>query len=210
MSAPRFSLNAFLLVMLLAAAMVFFITVTVTDLADRTAINTFSPIEGTELAVRYSSLEPNGIYRGSENVNTLLLKGNFGTDWGAAAEGDTLYLNEYDETDFGIMLCDVVRVRIPDMQKTVLLHNAVLRGRCASGELVCTAGVLLPSNNPEDNALCMLWQLTDDSIQTGSGHEDVLFLDPQTGRIVYETTCDPAETDFDAHFLSRTLEEVRG
>lgn len=210
MPAPKFSLNAFLLVVLLAAAMVFFITVTVTDLADRTAVNTFSPIEGTELAVRYSSLEPNGIYRGSENVNTLLLKGNFGTDWGAAAEGDAVYLNEYDETDLGVMLCSVVRVQVPDMQKTVLLRNAVLRGRCASGELVCTCGLMLPSNNPEDSALCMLWRLTDSSVRSGGEPERVLFLDPQTGQAVYETACDAAEQDFDARFLSRTLEEVRG
>ena len=77
MESPKFSFNAFLLVVIIFSALLFFVTVKVMDIADRTPVNSFTPIEGTELAVRYSSLEPNGIYTGTENVNTLLLEGNF-------------------------------------------------------------------------------------------------------------------------------------
>lgn len=204
----KFSLNAFLLVVLIVAALTFFITVKVVDLADRSGLNTFTPIEGTDVAVHYSSLEPNGLYRGTENVHTLLLEGNFGTDWGAAAAGDRLYLNSYDSTDLGVVLCDVVTVDLNTMQKTVLLKNAVLRGRCASGELVCMSGEMLEANTPSENALVMLYAISDATLEPDG--TTVAFLDPETGKVVYETA-DTTDSDeaFEAQYLARTLEEVR-
>lgn len=204
----KFSLNAFLLVVLIIAALTFFITVKVVDLADRSGLNTFDPIEGTDVAVHYSSLEPNGLYRGTENVHTLLLEGNFGTDWGAAAEGDMLYLNRYDSTDLGVVLCDVVTVDLNTMEETVLLKNAVLRGRCASGELVCMCGEMLEANAPDENALCMLYAVSDPTLRSDGA--TVVFLDPETGKVVYETA-DATDSDeaFEAQYLARTLEEVR-
>lgn len=208
MDSPKFSLNAFLLVFILFSALLFFFTVKVMDIADRTPVNSFTPIEGTELSVRYSSLEPNGICSGTENVNTLLLKGNFGTDWGAAAIGDRLYLNHYRTTDLGVLLSDVVCVDTDTFQETVLLRNAVLRGRCASGELVCLGGVLLSANYPEDNALCRLYSLTDGNLLTDGA--TVFYLDPDSGEPLYTLRDDMAGEDFETRFLDRTLAEVRG
>ncbi len=208
MDSPKFSLNAFLLVFILFSALLFFVTVKVMDIADRTPVNSFTPIEGTELAVRYSSLEPNGICSGSENVNTLLLEGNFGTDWGAAAIGDRLYLNHYRTTDLGVLLSDVVCVDTDTFQETILLRNAVLRGRCASGELVCLGGVLLSANYPEENALCRLYSLTDGNLSNDGAK--VFYLDPESGELLYELRDDMAGEDFETRFLSRTLAEVRG
>lgn len=208
MESPKFSFNAFLLVVIIFSALLFFVTVKVMDIADRTPVNSFTPIEGTKLAVRYSSLEPNGIYTGTENVNTLLLEGNFGTDWGAAAIGSKLYLNHYRTTDLGVLLSDVVCVDADTLQETVLLRDAVLRGRCASGELVCLSGVLLSANYPEENALCRLYSLTDTAL-TQSGAK-VCYLDPDSGQLLFELQDDTAGADFEARFLERTLAEVRG
>ena len=209
MRESKFTLNAFLLVVIIFSALAFFVTVKLTAMADRTPINSFSPIEGTELAVRYSSLEPNGIYRGSENVNTLVLEGNFGTDWGAAAVGDRLYLNAYRSTDLGILLSDVVCVDLRTFQKEVLLQNAILRGRCASGELVCLRGAMLPANHPQNNALCRLYSLTDTTLSP-EGDAMVVYLDPDTGRILYEVRDDTAQGgDFETRYLGRTLQEVQ-
>ena len=209
MESPKFSLNAFILVVILFSALTFFVTVKLTGMADRTPVNQFTPIEGTELSIRYSSLEENGIYSGSENVNTLLLAGNFGTDWGAAAVDAQLYLNEYRTTDLGVMLCDVVRVDTESFEKTVLLRNAILRGRCASGELVCVNGALLPANLPEQNALCRLYCCTDAGISPSAEQAAVLYLDPATGAVL-GTVPDPnAMGDgFEARYLDRTRGEV--
>jgi hypothetical protein len=54
------------------AAIAFFFTIKMVDLADRFPVNEFFPIEDTEYAVKYSSLEPNGIYRGTENASSLV------------------------------------------------------------------------------------------------------------------------------------------
>ena len=209
MRESKFTLNAFLLVVLIFSALTFFVTVKLTGMADRTPVNTFTPIEGTELSVRYSSLEPNGLYRGSENVNTLVLEGNFGTDWGAAAVGSRLYLNEYRSTDLGVLLSNVVCVDMESLHKEILLRNAILRGRCASGELVCQCGAMLPANCPQDNALCRLYTLTAPSL-SADGSATVVYLDPESGQVLLELQDETTqEEDFAAQYLERTLEEVR-
>ena len=140
-------------------------------------------------------------------MNTLVLEGNFGTDWGAAAVGSRLYLNEYRSTDLGVLLSNVVCVDMESLHKEILLRNAILRGRCASGELVCVRGVFLPANKPESNILCAFYALTAPAMNDGA---EVLFLDPATGEIVYSVKDDGAMTDaFEARYLERTLEEVR-
>ena len=211
MRESKFTMNAFLLVVIIFSAFIFFITVKVMGMAaDRRAVNTFTPIEGTEFLVHYSSLEPNGIYTGNENIHELKLEGNFGVDWGAAAVGDQLYLNAYRSTDLGILLSDVVRVDTNTFRKEVLLKNAILRGRCASGELVCLSGVMLPANRPEDNALCRLYALTDAELSPDGNGAKVVYLDPETGDVLYEVQDDTAAgDDFEARYLNRSLEEVR-
>ena len=208
MESPKFSLNAFLLIVIIFSALTFFVTVKLTGMADRTPVNQFVPIEGTELSIRYSSLEPDGIYSGSETVNTLLLEGTYGTDWGAAAVENQLYLNEYRATDLGVLLCDVVRVDTDTFEKTILLHDAILRGRCASGQLVCVTGAMLPANLPEENALCRLY-CTDSGVSPSAEHAAVLYLDPATGSVLGSVQDPNAMGEgFEARYLDRAMEEV--
>ena len=61
----KFSFNAFLLVVLIFTALTLFITVIISHMADRTPVNDFYPIDGTEYMVHYSNLEPDGIYSGT-------------------------------------------------------------------------------------------------------------------------------------------------
>ena len=210
MREPKFSFNAFLLVVLIFTALTLFITVIISHMADRTPVNDFYPIDGTEYMVHYSNLEPDGIYSGTENIHDLLVKGTFGYDWGAAVEGSTLYINEYNASDLGVTLCDLVRVDLNSFRRELLLRDTILRGRCASGELVCVRDTLLPSNRPDTNALCAFYAMTSARLVPGSDRAEVLFLDPQTGEIVFSVRDDDALSDFDARYLARTLEEVRG
>ena len=209
MESPKFSLNAFLLIVIIFSALTFFVTVKLTGMADRTPVNQFVPIEGKELSIRYSSLEPDGIYSGSETVNTLLLEGTYGTDWGAAAVENQLYLNEYRATDLGVLLCDVVRVDTDTFEKTILLHDAILRGRCASGQLVCVTGAMLPANLPEENALCRLYCCAGADVSPTSEHAAVVYLDPDSGAVLGSVP-DPGamSAGFEARYLSRAMEEV--
>ena len=207
MRSPKLSVNALLLVLLIFGGFTFFITVFIVRMADRSGVNTFNPVEGTDYAIRYSSLEPNGLYQGNEVVNSLVVKGNFGFDWGAALEGERLYLNEYKTSNMGVMHSNLVRVDLTTKQKETLLTDAILRGKCASGELVCVRGVLLPANKPESNILCKFYALAAPGLHDGA---EVLFLDPAIGEIVYRVRDDEAMSNaFEARYLKRTLEEVR-
>ena len=207
MRSPKLSVNALLLILLIFGGFTFFITLFIVRMADRSGVNTFNPVEGTDYAIRYSSLEPNGLYQGNEVVNSLVVKGNFGFDWGAALEGERLYLNEYNTSNVGVMHSDLVRVDLTTKRKETLLTDAILRGKCASGELVCVRGVLLPANEPESNILCKFYALAAPGLRGGA---EVLFLDPTTGEIVYSVRDDGAMTEaFEARYLQRTLEEVR-
>lgn len=208
MRSPKLTVNAYLLILLIFGGFTYFITVFVLPMADRSGINTFNRIEDTDYAIHYSSLEPNGLYQGNENVHSLVVEGDFGFDWGAALEGERLYLNEYTSSDLGVMRSDLVRVDLESKEKERLLSDAILRGRCASGELVCVRGVLLPANQPESNVLCRFYGLTAPGVHDGA---EVLFLNPDTGEIVYTVRDEEAMGDqFEARYLLRTLEEVRG
>ena len=207
MRSPKLSVNTLLLILLIFGGFTFFITLFIVRMADRSGINTFNPVEGTDYAIRYSSLEPNGLYQGNEVVNSLVVKGNFGFDWGAALEGERLYLNEYKTSNMGVMHSDLVCVDLTAKRKETLLTDAILRGKCASGELVCVRGVLLPANKPESNILCKFYALAAPGLHDGA---EVLFLDPATGEIVYRVRDDEAMSNaFEARYLQRTLEEVR-
>ena len=210
MREAKFTLNALLLVILIISAIFFFFSIKMIDMADQSAVNDYYPIEGSKYSVRYSSIKPNGIYVGDKITGTLCLEGRFGYGWGAAAEGDVLYFNEYAQTDLGLTLCSVVRVDTADFEKTVLLEDAILRGRCASGELVCLSGSFMDFNFPETNELCRLYALSSGTLRTDGGAL-VCFLDPDSGEILYSARDEgTAAGDFDARWLARTLEEVRG
>ena len=206
MGRAKFSMNAFLLVVLIIAGIYFFFTVKLVDMADHRAVNDIYPVEGTDFSIRYSSRKPNGVYQGDRVNGVLRLAGDFGYDWGCAAADGALYLNEYRSTDLGLMLCDLVRVDTATFEKTLLAADTVLRGRCASGELVCLAGTMLSSDLPETNRLCRLYAMTG-----GGGECLVLFLDPASGEIVYSVRePEPQSADLEGKYLSRTLGEVMG
>jgi len=211
MRETKFSVNALLLVVIIFSAITFFVSIKVVDLSDRQAVNDFYPVENTGVAVRYSSIYPNGIYEGDKTNGTLKVEGDFGHDWGAAAVGDQLYLNEYTRTDMGMMMCQVVRVDLHTYEKHVLWRDAILRGRCASGELVCLRGFLMPSSFPETNSFCRLYGMSYPEIRMESGSAVVTFVDGNSGEIVYSVRDDDTDSDaFDARYLERTLGEVRG
>lgn len=209
---PKFTFNALLLVILLASAFLFFIMIMVFNMASRLLpVNMIYPLENTDLLIRYSNLEPDGIYEGTENVNTLRVPGTFGYDWGAALEGDRLYVNEYDATDLGLTLCNLTLVDLAANEKQVLYPNTILRGRCASGELVCVRDTMIPANHPQESSLCAFYSLTSKTLRPESGTAQVLFLDPETGEILYQCETNAAlDKSFAHRYLERTLAEVRG
>ena len=199
MREAKFTLNALLLVVLIVSAIFFFFSITLFNLSHQYAVNDYVPIEGTPYSVRYSSQKPNGIYIGDK------------VTWGAAAEGDRLYLNEYRVTDLNVTLCSVVRVDTETFEKTVLMKDSVLRGRCASGELVCLADCFMDFNYPQTNPLCRLYALSSETLRPRSAGATVCFLDPADGSLVYAVRDEEALAgDFEARWLARTLEEVRG
>ncbi|MBR2832698.1 MAG: hypothetical protein IKE57_07235 [Oscillospiraceae bacterium] len=209
MSTSRFTVTSLLLLAIIISVIGFLFTVLLPELSDHSAVNDYFPIEGTNLGVRYSSLYPNGLYTGEKG--TLRLEGDFGHDWGAAAEGDDLYLNEYRSTSLGLAFCDVVRVDLETYDKEVLFRNTILRGRCASGELVCLGDYLLPSIYPDSNSLCRIYAMSSPQLRPEGTGALVLFLDPKTGEVLYSIRDEDAlEDSFDGRYLARTLEEVRG
>lgn len=209
---PKFTFNAFLLVILLASAFLFFIMIMVFNMASRLLpVNQIYPVENTDLLIRYSNLEPDGLYEGTENMNTLLVPGTFGYDWGAVLEGDRLYVNEYDATDLGLTLCNLTLVDLAKNEKQVLYPNTILRGRCASGELVCVRDVMIPANHPQESSLCAFYSLTSKTLRPERDTVQVLFLDPESGAVVYQCDTNASlDKSFSQRFLERTLEEVRG
>ena len=109
------------------------------------------------------------------------------------------------------MLCQLVRLDLTTGEKEILLRDTILRGRCASGELVCLQGFLMPSNSLKVNSLCRLYAMSSQEIRPEGDSAVVLFVDGTEGEIVYRIRDDEAATDvFEARYLERTLKEVRG
>lgn len=210
MGNAKFTLNALLLVVIIFAAISLFFMVKVVDMADTGAVNDYYPIGDTGVSVRYSTQNPNGLYTGSQNTGVLRLAGSFGFDWGAAYEGSTLYINEYSTTDLGMMLCKLVKVDMNTFTKEVLFKDSMLRGRCASGELVVVSGFMMPSSHPDTNSLCKLYCFASSELYYDGSTAEVLFIDPVTGEVVYSVEDGDALGDgFEARYLERTLEEVK-
>ena len=210
MNNTKFTMNSLVIIVIIFAAMGLFFTVKLVNMADRFPINEFVPIEDTDLAIKYSSLEPNGIYRGSENSGTLVIEGTFGYDWGSVLEGDTLFVNEYQSTDLGLLTSDLVKININTLEKEILIKDAVLRGKCASGELVCLSGFIMPSSFPETNSLMKLYGMSSRDILPNGESAIVNYLDPADGTILYSVRDDEANTDkFEEKYLQTTLEEVK-
>ncbi len=209
MNRARFSLNAFILIVILCAATLFFFTIRLTGMSHRFAINEYYPVEDSEFSVRYSTQKANGIYEGPEYADELRVEGDFGHDWGAAYSNGFIYTNEYHTSDLGLMFSDLVRIDANSFEKTVISENTVLRGRCASGELVCTSGSFVESVFAETNPLAGLYAMTDKSMDSSGHFYNVLYIDPASGDIVYVRAANRvSEEDFAKKYLDKTLPEV--
>ena len=210
MKAPKFGMNALILILILVSATFFFFSVKMVDFSARSYANEYLMIEDSEYAVRYSNQKPNGIYRGkNDNTAELVTEGFFGYDWGAALNGDVLIVNEYGNTSLGMMLCDLVKIDLNTGNKEVLMRDTVMRGRCASGELVCVSGLMMEVNNPDTNPLCAFSRLGNPQSRPGTAL--VSYIDPATGKVLYSVReKEFPDKIFEARFLNRTLEEVMG
>lgn len=210
MNQSRFTLNALLVVVLVFSALIFFFTMFVANLADWSAVNDYYQIEGTDLAILYSDEKTNGLYEGPENTCVLKVEGTFGHDWGVVLEEPFLYVNEYTYTDMGMMHCNLVRIDLGTFEHETLLKDAVLRGRCQSGELVCVSGLLMPSTFPATNSLCRLYGMTT-GVAPEQGAAQVLYLDPLTAEVVGSAPCEDVMGDqFEGLYLERSLQDVLG
>lgn len=211
MSKAKFTMNALLVVVIVFSAIGLFFTVGLYDMGEKAfLVVDRQPIKGTDLYIKYSTHEPGGIYRGPEYDDELLVEGNFGFDKGTIFDKGRLYLNEYRFTNTGLVLCDAVCIDTDSFEKNVIMENAILCGRCASGELVCLGDCLLSSNDPDTNSLCRLYSMTSSKIDPSSQSATVLFIDTASGETVYSMRDEDAwQEDPEERWLSRTLEEVR-
>lgn len=212
MSRSKFTMNALLVAVFLFSLIAVYLTVEAYDLGEHAFLITdYQPIEGTDLSLRYSTKDISGIYQGSQQDDALKLEGNFGYDAGTTYSDGKLYLNEYDYSNADLVFCDAVCVDTESFEKKVIMKNAMLRGRCKSGELVCVGGSLLSTNKPDTNSLCRLYEMTSPQLDPVADSVTVLFIDPASGETVYKAEGEENLTgkEFDARWINRTLEEVR-
>ena len=190
-------------------AILLFFSVFLTNLRNPSQVNEFYPIGDTGYAIRYSSYHPSGIYKGTENNCTLVLEGTFDYDWGACLVDNRLYVNEYAMSDLGLVQVNLVRIDLDTLEKETLREDTILRGACASGELVCVAGFLMPSNAPGTNELSRLYAMSSSEISPKGEDTLLLCMDPRTGEVVYSARkTDALSGDFEARYLEKTLEEI--
>ena len=209
MNSSKFSVTALMIVVAVFSALTFIFTVKIVNLNNPFPVNEFYEIEGTKYGVRYSTLEPNGIYKGIKSACTLVLEGSYGSDWGLYREGDTLYVNEYVSSDMGLLFCKVVKIDLNTFEKETLLQDALLRGTCASGELVCVSGITLDSNMPAENSLCKLYAMSSNEMRPEGKSAVIYYIDPKTGEVLASFRDDEAMSDdFEARYLERTYAEV--
>lgn len=212
MSKSKFTMNALLVTVFFFSLIAVYLTVVAYDMGEHAFLVTdHQAIEGTDLSIRYSTKEPSGIYRGAKNDDELMLEGDFGYDQGTTYSEGKLYLNEYRYSDAGLVFCDAVCVDTETFEKTVIMKNAMLRGHCKSGELVCTGDCLLSANKPETSSLCRLYGMTSLKIDPSSDGVTILYIDPADNKVVYRAEDEENLTgkDFDARWINRTLEEAK-
>ncbi len=211
MENAKFSMNAFVLILIIFTAITLVFSVTVVNMAFRAPVDKTFPVEGTDVFVRYSSVMDSGIYEGYVSSGILRVKGQFGYEWGAVAEGNTLLINEYIWTDLGIVRCDLVRIDLETYEKTVVMRDAILRGRCQSGEAVCVTGIPLISSVPADNPLWKFYAISAPDVNPTKKGASVVFVDPATCGAVYGVwEPDALEDDvIESRYLAKTLDEVR-
>ncbi len=207
-------MNAFLFILLLASALYFFVSVTVYDMAALGFRNDWHPIEGTDLYIRdfvKKTKDESGIYDGDQEWSAKLVPGDFGYDWGAHAEGDTLYINEYHSTRFGFLLCDLVRIDLKTYEKETVYRNTMMTGLSRSGELVCMGETVGANWFPGTNPLYRLYSMTAGGLMQDEGSAVVRMIDPVSGKTVFEKRDENAlSAERQEYYLASTLEEVMG
>ena len=180
MARRKFTLNAFIFIVILFSAMMLFFLVKMTDMADISIVNDVYEIEGTDYSVRYQELKPSGLYKGKGNAGRLVVEGNFGFDWGAVIEGDSLFCNEYKKTSYGYMLSDVVKIDLVTYEKETVFRNAMMIGRCESGEMVCLDGFMMPLWSFDTNSLYKTFSMSSPVIESENDTALVRFVNPAT------------------------------
>lgn len=209
MGNSRLTVNGIMIIVIIFSAMLFFFTVTMVEMVNPYGQNEFQPIEGTDLSVKHSSVDENGLYQGPESTAQLVLEGNFGNDWGTTLSGSSLYLNKYAITSLGLIIPEVVRVDTETHEEELLYKDAIIRGRCASGEMIILTDYVMPTNYPDTNPMLKLY-----SMSSGVDLDDktltVVFMDPGTGEVLYSLE-DRAflEKTFQKKYEDRTLDEIR-
>ncbi|MBQ3328505.1 MAG: hypothetical protein IJG88_00960, partial [Eggerthellaceae bacterium] len=205
---PRFTLNSFIVVVLIFSTIAYFFTITLVDMADSRAVNDYFAVEGTDYAIVYSNKKENGIYEGLETSAELKLAGSFGHDWGVAVNGPYLYVNEYRYTEMGFIHSSVVRVDTRSWTKELLLNDAMIRGVCASGELVCVAGFAMPATFPETNPLVRLYAMAGPAGMLDGDGLELAVIDPATAETVAEFADESSDGSYGGRYLELTMDEI--
>ena len=213
MERGRFTFNAFLLVVALASALYLFISVISYDIVMPYVRNDVYPLEGTEYAIKYvvnRTNDESGLYAGSASWDELLVPGNFGYDWGAVVEGDLLFCNEYHKTKLGFTTCDLVKIDLTTLEKTLIARDTMLLGRCASGELVCMGDTVPADWLPATNPLYDLYRIPAGHMQAETYGALVRFYDPADGSLLREFPDEEALTsERQEYYLSSSFAEVK-
>ena len=140
----KFSFNAFIMMLIIFSVFVVFVLFGLTNMANLRINNDVYEIEGTDYSVRYTELKPSGLYKGKDMSGQLKVEGYFGYDWGVAVEDGVLYCNEYKTTSLGLMVSNFVRIDLDTYEKETVFKNAMMIGKCESGEIVCLDGFVMP------------------------------------------------------------------
>jgi len=209
MDSRKYTMNSFVLTVILFSAIFLFFTVTVSDMADTHVINENYPLEDTGYYIRYTTHIPSGIYDGEGQGAHLLLEGSYGHDWGAYVSGDTLYCNEYHTTTLGYMTTNVVKINLKDFSKEVLYEDCMVRGVIASGELLLYDNVVMPNWFPKSNPLCLMYDISGKGDPLDSLEATVVLYDITAAKEVYRKDDTLAQSDKRVEFyLSKTLQEL--
>ena len=113
-------------------------------------------------------------------------------------------------TTVGMIIPEIVRVDINTLEKEILYKDAMIRGRCASGEMVCLEGYVMPSNFPETNSLLKFYSMSEKDLNPGANICNVTYIDPETGEAVLTLEEQPIiEKSFESKYIDCTLDEIR-
>ncbi len=208
MQKVKFSFNAFIMMLIIFSIFVIFVFFGLTDMANIRINNDVYEIEGTDYSVRYTELTPSGLYKGKGYAGELKVEGNFGYDWGVSIEDGVLYCNEYRMTSLGMMVSDFVRIDLETYEKKVVIKNAMMIGKCESGEIVCLDGFMMPSWQFETNSLYKLYSMSSDTIRAEDDVVTVRYFDG--GKTVYSFEDSMTDEDRIEYYRSLDLKEVNG